>query len=117
MRKGNNHMLLILEIGMSLYGLYALISGKFSLGKKGIVSGTQARIAGAIYLATAPVIFLFGVLLGVLIAIGVLPESSQLLFGIILELVLLFVFYFIGRTVAEKGFEEQAGVVEENQMN
>jgi hypothetical protein len=70
-------MLLGMEIGLTLYGLYALIKGKFSMGKRGEVTGTQARIAGGIFLLTIPIIFFFGLLMGVLVELGVLPFISQ----------------------------------------
>jgi hypothetical protein len=92
---------------MSLYGLYALISGKFSLGRKGEVTGIPARIAGAIYLGTSPIIFMMGFILGFLIGLGIVPESQQSVIGVSLELVFLFGFYFLGRMVATKGLEEQ----------
>lgn len=44
-------------IVMFIYGLYSVISGKFSLRQKPVVKGRPARIAGLIFLS-APVLWI-----------------------------------------------------------
>jgi hypothetical protein len=104
-------MLLILEIGLSIYGLYALITGKFCLGKEGVATGTEARIAGVIFMLTVPIAFFVGLMFGILIGIGLLPESSQLIGGIIIDLGAILFTYYVGRSIAKKGLESEPPMV------
>lgn len=96
-------MLFIIEIGMFIYGIYALATGKFSLGRKGIATGTQARIAGGIFMLALPSAFFVGFIYGVLMAMGLFPSSGQAVVGIVIDLGIIIAFYFISRVVAEKG--------------
>jgi hypothetical protein len=57
-------MILGLEIGMLVYGLYVLYSGKFQLSKQRIVEGGRARLAGLICVLPLPLAFAAGFILG-----------------------------------------------------
>ncbi|MCC6509523.1 MAG: hypothetical protein IT423_10470 [Pirellulaceae bacterium] len=59
-------MILGAEIGITIYGLIALIRGKMSLGKGRILTGTPARILGVIGLCMLPLVFLFGFFYGLM---------------------------------------------------
>ena len=62
-------MILCLEIGLTLLGIYALLKRKWPMGKKGYLVGREARILGILSLITLPVVFLFGLVAGVIIGI------------------------------------------------
>lgn len=57
-------MILGLEIGMLVYGLYVLYSGKFQLSKQRIVEGGRARLAGLFCVLPLPLAFAAAFLLG-----------------------------------------------------
>src|SRR5262245_2163128 len=48
-------MVLVLEIGMLLLGIYALSTGKFRFGKRTVAGGTCGRLAGFVLLLPLPV--------------------------------------------------------------
>jgi hypothetical protein len=56
-------MLLILEIGMLIAGIIALITGKLTLTKKKVVLGTPARVVGLIWFIPLPVALLISLML------------------------------------------------------
>lgn len=61
-------MILILEIAMLIFGIIALVKGKFTLTKKKIVTGAAARIVGVILLMPLPLSFGVGVIMGIMLA-------------------------------------------------
>lgn len=69
-------MILGIEIGLTVYGLYALISGKVSI-RRGVVTGIPARIAGAVFLMTIPLAFFYGMVALTLYRLGALPYDLQ----------------------------------------
>src|ERR1700744_6096997 len=55
-------MILGIEVGLILYGLYALVTGKFSLGKDRVLRGTPARLL--ILIGFLPIPFAFAICVG-----------------------------------------------------
>jgi MFS family permease len=70
-------MILALEIVMLIGGIYALIAGKLKLSKTMDLLGSRARIAGIIMILPLPLAFGFGLVIGLLIGMGILPSSLQ----------------------------------------
>jgi len=68
--------MLFLEIGMFIAGLIALISGRFTLTKQNVLTGTRARIAGAILILPLPIAFGIGLLMGALAGSGAIPSDT-----------------------------------------
>lgn len=52
-------MIIGIEIGLTLLGLYALIKRKWPMGKKGYLIGKEAIILGILSVITFPVVFIF----------------------------------------------------------
>ncbi len=71
-------MILGAEIAITLFGLMALINGKWSIGKEGHIIGGRARLLGALAVATVPVIVivLFGIALMIFAAQGERAEVT-----------------------------------------
>jgi hypothetical protein len=57
-------MILGAEIGVTIYGLMALIRGKFSMGKNREIVGLPARMLGLLCLATLPLVIGLGFVVG-----------------------------------------------------
>src|SRR5437879_1799730 len=64
-------MCLVLEIGMLIFGIIALITGKFTLTRNKVVYGVPARIIGVIMILPLPLGLLVAfVIIGALVAQG-----------------------------------------------
>jgi hypothetical protein len=87
-RERSKLMILGIEIGLTVYGLYALIAGKVSL-RRGTITGAPARIAGVVFLMTIPIAFFYGMIVSVLYGLGALPYEAQGYFWLIDVLALL----------------------------
>jgi hypothetical protein len=80
---------LILEIGMLIFGLVGLISGKLTISKKVKVVGTPARITGVILMLPLPLALALGFMLGILLGNSVSLSDLQTI-ATIAELLLIF---------------------------
>jgi hypothetical protein len=74
--------LLIAEIGMLLYGVYTLFTGKIRFSQHINLEGRQARIVGLFLISPIPLLFVVGIFLVSLIGSGILPESAANVLGI-----------------------------------
>ncbi len=86
-------MILGIEIGLTILGIYTLIKRKWPMGKKGYLVGREAMILGVLSLITLPVVFLLSFAAGVIIVIirgpdGLTP-SSWVVIGIEASFVIL----------------------------
>lgn len=70
-------MLLILEVGLTIYGIVALCTGKFSFGKGIAIEGWQARLLGAICFCTLPFILMVGFAVGFFSALNGIDLSNN----------------------------------------
>ncbi len=68
---------LVVEILMILGGLYAFIKARLSLTDRFYLEGWRARVVGLFWIAPLPVAFLVALAGGILIAMGVLPQSAK----------------------------------------
>jgi hypothetical protein len=68
---------LVVEIIMILGGLYAFIKAKLNLTDRFYLEGWRARVVGLFWMAPMPVAFLAALAAGILIAMGVLPQSVK----------------------------------------
>lgn len=75
-------MILGIEIGLTVYGLYALIAGKISL-RRSTITGAPARVAGGVFLMTIPLAFFYGMIFSMLYGLGVFPYEAQNYFWLI----------------------------------
>jgi hypothetical protein len=84
-------MILGLEIGLLITGIYALATGKLTLSKNRVVHGPAARALGFVALLPLPLAFLIGFFLGVNAATRgqTLEEVKPLLIGVEIAVVLL----------------------------
>jgi hypothetical protein len=72
---------LILEIGMLIMGILALVRGKISLTRNRVVTGTPARVIGVVLVLPLPLALVSGFVLGiVLVALsgGAPPKQADL---------------------------------------
>ena len=61
-------MIFGVEVALTLYGLYALFTGKYTVGKGKVVEGQPARIAGLFLALTVPLAFVLGFIMGSVLA-------------------------------------------------
>jgi hypothetical protein len=74
-------MILGAEIGLLIYGIAAMIRRKFSMGKKGEITGWRAVVLGAMCAAILPCIMAIGLIVGVTMAIqGIEIPTYSLVF-------------------------------------
>lgn len=99
-------MLLIVEIGMLIYGLVALIGGRFSIGKNRYVLGWRARVLGGICMGPLPFAFCVGLGWGMFAMAygGVLPNQFVLA-GV--EFAILIVFVILLTVLGNKFYASQ----------
>jgi hypothetical protein len=70
-------MCCVAEIGMLIFGIIALVTGKFSLTRSRVVQGTAARIVGAVLVLPLPLGLLVGVVMGVGLGINAAKQGKQ----------------------------------------
>ena len=87
-------MLLGAEVGLLIYGIYVLISGKYTLGKDRTLTGSKARLLGVLCLLPLPAAFVLGVLYGALSAF-VFNQPASPVVGIVIEIFLLVIIIVI----------------------
>jgi len=80
-------MIMGIEFGLTLLGIYTLIKQKWPLGKKGYLVGREAKILGILSVLTFPVVYLIGVIVGFFIVLfgGIEMFASSPWFGIAIE--------------------------------
>jgi hypothetical protein len=81
-------VLLLVEIGYFIWGLYVLIAGRVRLSRSLNLEGRRARVVGLIMVAPLPLAFLTGLLMGALIQAGVLPTPVVRSYGTIIEILI-----------------------------
>jgi hypothetical protein len=106
--------ILFIEIGLVIFGLIGLISGKLSLGKHHVVRGAPARWLGAIAILPLPLGIGVGVLVGIVLVArggGIGPgfvgidDSMKLTLGLIeagITFACLIAVYAIGIPIAKR---------------
>ena len=82
-------MILGVELAFTVLGIIALIRGRWPMGKKGYLTGKEAKNLGIIAVCTLPVIFAFAFVMGIIMAIAMGPEvvTSSPWYGIGVEAV------------------------------
>ena len=80
---------LIVEIMMAFSGLYALVAAKFKLTSRFHLVGWRARIVGLFWIAPFPVSFFIALVIGLLVNLGVFPESAMTYAGCIEPVVMI----------------------------
>ena len=98
-------MILGAEVGLLIYGIYVLITGKYSLGRKRFVYGTSARILGALCVLPLPLVMIIGFFLGILMGIGVVGDITILV--TVLEIVVLIVIVILVSILGKRFYEKQ----------
>ncbi len=68
-------MILGMEIGLAIYGVLALIRGKFTVSSKKVVTGTAAYVLGLLSLCPMPLAFV--VIIGLVSSGKVDPEGKD----------------------------------------
>jgi len=74
---------LIIEIIMLATGIYVLIAGRIRISQNFYLEGWRARVAGVFLIVPLPLAFLAGMLLGILIGLGTLPQSALEYAGVV----------------------------------
>ena len=113
-------MVLGAEIGMIIFGIYALITGKLTLTKNRIVRGTAARLIAVIALLPLPLTLAIGLIVGFIAAgrgqfLDPTNPSLQLKYGLIdagIMVACLIAVYAIGLPVAARQAARRALVEE-----
>jgi WD40 repeat protein len=70
-------MIIGLEIGMLVAGLYALIRGRLPVTRDRVLHGAAARVTGVVLLLPIPLAFLVGLVYGLLFGLGAPPADLQ----------------------------------------
>ncbi len=102
-------MILGIEIGLTILGIYALIKRKWPMGKKGYLIGRESMILGILSVITIPVVFVLGLLASTIIAIifgpDVLTSSIWVGIGIEATLVMLWlaILFFLNSRYGRSG--------------
>jgi len=100
-------MILGAELGILLFGLYVLFSGKYNLGKGRVLTGAKARLLGVLCLLPIPLAFAAGVLAGLFMALTGGPAPSTLL-TTVLEIVILVVVVVLVSGLGKMFYDQQA---------
>jgi uncharacterized protein YacL len=99
-------MILGAEIGLLFYGIYSLITGKFSIGKGRSVIGVKARILGAICVLPLPIAFSAGLVLGIFYAF-MLNEPISPLISAVVEIIIIVAILIIVSFLGKKFYIDQ----------
>ena len=95
---------LILEIGMLVMGILALVRGKVSLTRNRIVTGTPARTIGVILILPLPLALASGFVLGIILvaqAGGAPPQQADLVkYALPLELGIVLLCFVVALIIA-----------------
>lgn len=95
----------IAVIGMLLYGVYTLFTGKIRFSRHINLEGRRARIVGLFLISPIPLLFIVGIFIVSLIGSGILPEGAANILGIAEYILTLFGSigaYVYGRHVSKK---------------
>ena len=98
-------MILGAEIGLLVYGIYTLITGKYSLGKGRFLEGGKARLLGGLCILPLPFAFGVGIILGVIFAIA--GASIPMWMSTLLEIGILVVVIVLISVLGKKYYNEQ----------
>ena len=99
-------MILGAEIGLLLYGIYSLITGKYSVGKGRVLVGGKARILGFLCVLPLPIAFGAGIILGFFFAL-VLNEPVSPLIATVVEILILVVIAVVVSLLGKRFYKEQ----------
>jgi len=113
-------MLLFLEIGLVIFGIYALVTGKLTLSKNRIVRGAAARLIAVVALLPLPLSLAIGFIVGFIAAgrgefLDPTNQSLRLKFGLMeagITIACLIAVYAIGMPVAARQAARRALVEE-----
>ena len=67
----------MIALALLIYGIVAMVRGKFSLGKDKEIIGTRARILGAISCGVFPLSLAVGLSVGVLVGLRIIDMPSD----------------------------------------
>ncbi len=99
-------MILGVEIALLLYGLYALFTAKYAIGKGRTVTGGKARILGGLCVLPLPLAFFVGLIVGVFaITLGDGTFNPWVASGI--EIVILLTVIVVVMLLGNKFYKEQ----------
>ena len=99
-------MILGAEIGLLIYGIYSLATGKYSLSKGKVLTGGKARLLGVLCMLPLPLAFIAGVLLGLFFAL-VLGTAVPVWLSTVTEVLILVVVGVAVTVLGKKYYDEQ----------
>ena len=110
-------MILGAEIALFLYGLYALFTGKYALGKNRILTGGKARILGLLCLMPIPISFVTGIIASVFYFSSVSRVESEPppLAIVVVEVVILVGVVIIVSVLGKMFYKQQEAAVPLNE--
>jgi len=86
----------MLEIFVIVYGLIAMVRGKFSLGGDKVLFGWRARVTAGVMLCYLPLAFLTGVVLAVIDRLDLIEGGGTIMFTIAWLLVIIVITLLVG---------------------
>ena len=99
-------MILGAEIGLLIYGIYSLATGKYSLNKGKVLTGGKARLLGILCMLPLPLAFIAGVLLGLFFTL-VLGTAVPVWLSTVTEVLILVVVGVAVTVLGKKYYDEQ----------
>lgn len=111
-------MLLGLEIGLLIYGIYALTKGQFQLGKDKILEGRYARILAILCILPLPLAVVIGFVAGFIWAIThgtskQFPQGMAIGFEVVLVILCCIAIVVVGKILYSRQTAEQLAETEE----
>jgi flagellar biosynthesis protein FliQ len=97
-------MILGAEIGLLVYGIYAMIKQRFSLGKRGYVSGWRAVVLGLICVSVLPCALVIGIAIGIFAAVRGIELNA---FSMIWVDILVLIAAIVATSILGRSFQAQ----------
>lgn len=99
----------MIQLALTIYGIVALVRGKFSVGRDKQIVGSRARILGGICAASLPAAFAIGLTIGILAGMGLFPmpgHGAMLIFDWMIVILTIVAVYTLGNRFYRQQVEE-----------
>jgi len=106
----------MLEIFVIIYGLVAMVRGKFSLGGDKVLTGWRARVTAGVLLCYLPAAFLTGIILALIGRLDLVEGGSAILFTIAWLVLTIIVTLIVGNMLYRGQVAEELGPSRDEQV-